>query len=81
MAELRRPAQDCNFGDALTVMLRDRLVCGINDDRIQQRLLSEDGLSFETALRHVQAMEAANKDIQDLNSTRDNAILRYMSRT
>lgn len=67
MAELRKLAQDCNFGDTLTVMLRDRLVCGVNDDSIQRRLLAEDGLTFETALRKAQAIEAANKDMADLH--------------
>lgn len=50
LAELRKLAQDCNFGDSLMMMLRDRLVCGINDDRIQRRLLWEDRLTFERAL-------------------------------
>ncbi|CAI5661061.1 unnamed protein product [Oreochromis niloticus] len=66
VAELRKLAQDCNFGDSLTVMLRDRLVCGISDDRIQRRLLAEDSLTFEKALKFAQAMEAANRDIVDL---------------
>ncbi|KAI7806716.1 hypothetical protein IRJ41_010699 [Triplophysa rosa] len=67
VAELRKLAQDCNFGDTLTVMLRDRLVCGVNDDGIQRRLLAEDGLTFETALRKAQAIEAANKDMADMH--------------
>ncbi len=37
-------------------MLRDRLVCGVNDDSIQRRLLTEDGLTFETALKKAQAI-------------------------
>lgn len=65
VAELRKLAQDCNYGESLTVMLRDRLVCGINDDRIQRRLLSDDGLTFDKALKFAQAMEAANRDIVD----------------
>ena len=56
VAELRRLAQDCNFGDTLTVMLRDCLVCGINEDSIQRRLLSEDVRTFDTALKKAQAM-------------------------
>ncbi|CAI5670817.1 unnamed protein product [Oreochromis niloticus] len=68
VAERRKLAQDCNFGDSLTVMLRDRLVCGISDDRIQRRLLAEDSLTFEKALKFAQAMEAANRDIVDLKS-------------
>ena len=41
LSELRSLAQHCNFGAALDNMLRDRFVCGIQDDSIQRRLLSE----------------------------------------
>ena len=34
VADLRRLAKDCNFGDELETMLRDRLACGINDKAI-----------------------------------------------
>uniref|UniRef100_L7LUB5 Putative tick transposon n=1 Tax=Rhipicephalus pulchellus TaxID=72859 RepID=L7LUB5_RHIPC len=40
-AELRQIAEHCNFGTALNHMLRDRLVCGIRDRAVQQRLLTE----------------------------------------
>ncbi|XP_043917844.1 uncharacterized protein K02A2.6-like [Protopterus annectens] len=66
VAVLRELAQHCNYGDRLTEMLRDRLVCGIADDRIQRRLLAEPELSFEKALKLAQAIETANKDIRDL---------------
>ena len=66
VAELRKLSQDCNYGATLPQMLRDRLVCGINDDRIQRRLLSETNLNFESALNLAQAMESANKNVQDL---------------
>lgn len=68
VAELRKLAQDCNYGETLPQMLRDRLVCGINDDRIQRRLLSETNLTFESALSLAQAMESANKNVQDLQA-------------
>lgn len=70
VAVLRKLAHDCNYGDKLTEMLRDRLVCGINDDRIQRRLLSEADLTFEKALKIAQAMETANKDVKDLQAQR-----------
>ncbi len=68
VAELRKLAQDCNYGETLPRMLRDRLVCGINDDHIQRRLLSETSLTFESALSLAQAMESANKNVQDLQA-------------
>ena len=36
VAELRSLAEFCNFKDTLEVMLRDRIICGINDDTIQK---------------------------------------------
>ncbi len=51
VAVLRKLAHDCNYGEKLTEMLRVRLVCGINDDRIQRRLLTEMDLTFEKALK------------------------------
>lgn len=61
LAGLRRLATDCNFGNSLDSMLRDRLVLGIQDDRTQRRLLSETGLDLTKALQIAQAMELANK--------------------
>ena len=46
VAELRSLAEHCNFGDTLSIMLRDRLVCGVNIDKVQKRLLAESRLTF-----------------------------------
>ena len=48
VAELRRLAEHCNYGDSLNEMLRDCLVCGVNDNRLQRRLLAEANLMFKT---------------------------------
>ena len=47
-------------------MLRDRLICGINNDGMQRRLLAESKLSFEKAYELVQAMETADHDAKEL---------------
>ena len=36
LSELRALSVYCNFGPSLNDMLRDRLVCGINDDQMQK---------------------------------------------
>ena len=64
LANLRELAQDCNFGDTLSAMLRDRLVLGINQDSWQRRLLSEPDLTLEKAIKLVQAQELAAKACQ-----------------
>ena len=42
VAELRWLAIHCNFGVGLDEALWDRFVCGINDERTQKRLLTEE---------------------------------------
>lgn len=46
VSELRAITKDCNFGskEQLEVMLRDRIVCGIANERIQTKLLAEKNL-------------------------------------
>ena len=47
-------------------MLHERLVCSVNDSRIQWRLLSKADLDFDKALKTALAMEMADKDAEDL---------------
>ena len=65
VAELRSLSEFCNFED-LDSMLRDRLVCGVNNKRIQSKLLSEKTLTFKGALDISLAMEAADENLQTL---------------
>ena len=44
-------AQYCEYRDALSDMLRDRLVCGVNHKGITNRLLTEKELTFDKAPR------------------------------
>ena len=67
VAELRKLSEHCNFGETLNDMLRDRLVCGINDSRVQRRLLSEPQLTFAKALELAQAAEAADRHATELS--------------
>ena len=49
VAELRKLTEHCNFGETLPEMLRDRLVCGINNKKIQRRLQAERELTLKKA--------------------------------
>ena len=59
VAELRSLAEFCNFGGTLEVMIRDRIVCGINDTAVQKRLLAEPGLTYAKAVEIAQGAETA----------------------
>lgn len=66
LAELRSLAKHCNFGNTLDTMLRDRLVCGINNDATQKKLLAERNLDLARAMDIAISMEAASKNASDL---------------
>ena len=59
MSELRALPEFCNFGTFLDIMLRDRLVCGVNDSHIQCRLPLEPILILDTAMKIALGVESA----------------------
>ena len=71
LAELRNLAQYCDYGQSLDDMLRDRLVCGINDGKIQRRLLAEKDLTLKRTWEIILAMESADKYAEDLQQNVD----------
>ena len=68
VAELQRLAEDCNFDSTLERMLQDRIVCGINDDAIQKKLLAEEKLTYKRAVELAQGTEAANKHHSEMKT-------------
>ena len=61
-ASLRKLAQYCKFGDHLEDALRDRYVCGLQQETIQRRPLSEVDLTYSKAIEIARAIESADKD-------------------
>ena len=68
VSELRVLAEHCHVTD-LEEMLRDRLVCGISDDKTQNRLLSEAKLTYKKALEIAQSQETAAQNLKELKSS------------
>ena len=59
---LRKITEHCEFGTFLDNLLRDRLVCGVFDKKVQHRFLQESKLTYKQALDMALAAEAARKD-------------------
>ena len=55
-------------------MLCDRLICGINDDRMQRCLLAESGLTFKKVYELAQAMETVDHDAKELQGPPPTAV-------
>ena len=71
VAALRQIAEYCEYGATLDAMLRDRLVCGIADKRVQDGYLREAKLSYKEALEMALAAETTEKDSQRLRAGGD----------
>ena len=74
VADLRRLTEHCGYGAQLDEMIRDRVVCGINDGRMQRRLLSEPDITLQKAIASAQTMEAAERDTLELQKTRTSTV-------
>ena len=66
LASLKKLSEYCEFGTNLNDSLRDRFVCGLSNELIQKRLLSEADLSLSKASEIALAMETAAKDSEEL---------------
>ena len=69
LAELRKLSENCQFGEYLEQALRDRLVCGLVSEKIQQRLLSEAELSLKKAFEIAQSMETAHRETREMRAS------------
>ena len=65
LAELKTLSEHCSFGDSLDDMLRDRIVCGIQDQRAQRRLLAEPDLTLKRVFEVAQAIESADTQVKN----------------
>ena len=65
-AELQRLTTYCEFGAHLNEALRDRFVCGLGNETIQKRLLTEKDLTFKGAIDIAHGMESAARHAKSL---------------
>ena len=66
VAVLRKMSEHCGFGDRLNEQLRDRFVCGINSQRVLQRLIGMRDLTLEKAIETAISIEVACRDVKEM---------------
>ena len=71
VAALRQLAEHCDYGDSFNDMLRDKLVCSVNHEAIQQKLMVQNPaeLTFSKAMELAQHIEIAEKDASRVTAT------------
>jgi hypothetical protein len=83
VADLRRLSVNCQFGERLEEMIRDRFVCGLVNETTQQRLLLEKDLTLESAIQLASMRATALKDasqIQASTSPKDHSVHRVLEK-
>ena len=68
-AELKRLSTTCQFGTFIDEAIRDRFVCGMTNERIQRRLLSETEITAARALSLAITWDHAVLRKEDVNET------------
>ena len=66
--ELRNRAQSCEFGDLTNGLIRDRIICGMSDDGVRERLLRQEDLTLDKTLQLCRAAEATRAQAKELSS-------------
>ncbi len=66
---LRQLSEHCEYGESLDQMLRDRLVCGVNHEGIQRKLLAAKELNYKRAYELATSVEVAERNSKDLRNS------------
>ena len=77
LAALQKLTETCGFQDFLDQALRDRLVCGLHNEAIQRKLLTEAKLTLKRAYEIAQGMETAQRQASELHASRTQEV-RYV---
>ena len=62
IAAIKKLARTCDYGDKLNENLRDRFVIGLSNKTTQERLLTEQDLTFDKAVNFALSREAALRE-------------------
>ncbi|XP_045451661.1 uncharacterized protein K02A2.6-like [Melitaea cinxia] len=69
---LRLLSKNCEFSTLEEDLIRDRIICGIRQNMVRDRLLRCEELNLEKAMRICQAEEIAQEGGQQMGSTSEN---------
>ncbi|XP_056647296.1 uncharacterized protein LOC130451960 isoform X1 [Diorhabda sublineata] len=74
--DLKLSAKPCNFGTQEDSLIRDRIILGVQDHNLQEKLLGINNLNLETAESTCRTTEASKLQAKDLNKEEVNLIRR-----
>ena len=57
VTELKNLSEDCEFGTIKESLVKDMIICGVNDSRLRERFLREDNIDLTKVIKIGQAAE------------------------
>lgn len=71
LTDIKKLAQTCEFEGLHDQMIRDRIVVGVNDPSLKERLLrmGSEGLTLQKAVNHCRTTEISKEQLSTLNTT------------
>ena len=66
VTELKTRSRHCEFGTLKETLIRDRIVAGIQDAKVRERLLRGTDLSLDKAISICRAGEASKKQVEEM---------------
>ena len=79
--ELRNTLKGCEFGTLENNLLRDRLVCGIIDEIVIQKLLQVEDLTLEKCVNLCRLFESSAKQLRTLGSSQPDPDVHVLRKT
>jgi hypothetical protein len=67
LLDLRALIKDCEFGDQESRMIRDKLVFGIQDEKVKEKMLREGNLKLQRAIDIIHAAELSKKHLATMS--------------
>lgn len=79
ITQLRLKAETCGYGVQRDRMIRDRIVLGVYNKGVQEKLLRNEGLTLDKAIQVCKAAEVSRMGSEQLNPTSVNMIKKQAS--
>lgn len=76
LTELKVLSATCGFGQLRDSLIKDRIVCGINDPEVRNRLLRENDLDLEKCVNMCRTVELAAQQMKTINDENNVHVIR-----
>ena len=68
ITDLKKLATTCEYGNLKDDLIRDRLVCGVNNESIRRQMLKEADLTLQRAIQLCQIDELTNERLKEMSN-------------